>query len=279
MSLVKINMIGGGFQHDVCSSALNKNKYVDWIKDGSANISIHIDNALKDRPDPSKENYGWIAESSSIVPDIISAVIAAIPFYKQKFKYIFTHDKRIIKHDPEFFKFAPPNACPWIQQKGMYPKSKLASIIVSNKIQTNGHRFRLNVLNQLPKDKVDHFGRGFSNELPWTVEVNGKTESGKFLALKDYYFSFAFENDNYPSIFCEKLTDCFATGTIPIFWGTPDIGDYFDKDGIIFFDENFKIEELTEGFYHRKLKHVLNNLSICMDMLTSEDYIYLNYIK
>lgn len=279
MSSIKINMIGGGFQHDICSSALNKNKHVEWVKNGSANISIYIDDALNRSVDPKKLNFGWLAESSSIIPEIISHVIENPLHYKRWFKYIFTHDKRIVQHDPEFFKFAPPNACPWIQRKGIFPKSKLASIIVSNKTQTNGHRFRLNVLEQLPKEKVDHFGRGFPNELPWTLDIDGKTESGKFLALKDYMFSFAFENDNYNSIFCEKLTDCFATGTIPIFWGTPDIGDYFDKDGIIFFDDNFKIEELTEDLYHQKFKHVMNNLSICMDLSTSEDYIYLNYIK
>jgi hypothetical protein len=48
--------------------------------------------------------------------------------------------------------------------------------------------------------------------------------------------SFAFENANYPGAFCEKLTDFFATGTIPIYWGNPDIGEFFDTNGIIIFD-------------------------------------------
>lgn len=268
-------MIGGGFQHDVCSSALNTNKYVEWVKDGSANISIHIDNGLREMVNPNKTNYGWIAESSSIVPNIIAEVKSSIDYYKKKFKYIFTHDKRIISVDPDFFKFTPPNCLPWIQNKQIYEKSKLCSIIVSNKTQTSGHLYRLNALTRLPKEEVDHFGRGFANELPWVI--NG--ESGKILALKDYYYSFAFENDNYPSIYCEKLTDCFATGTIPIFWGSPDIGDRFDGDGMIIYDENFKLEDLTEELYHSKKKHIENNFKLCMDLLSSEDYIYINYIK
>lgn len=201
-SKVKINMIGGGFQHDVCSSALNTNKYVEWVKNGSADISIYIDNAINYPINPSKTCYGWLAESSSIIPHIIEDVVHDLNEYRDKFIYMFTHDKRIIELSPNFFKFVPPNSLPWIQQKQIYPKSKLCSSIVSNKTQTNGHRFRLDVVNTLPLNKVDRFGRGSSNELPWVYNSNGKEESGKLLALKDYYFSFAFENGNYPSIFC-----------------------------------------------------------------------------
>ena len=80
----KINMIGGGFQHDVCSSALNKNKHIEWIKDGSANISIHIDNALLSNVDNRKLNFGWIAESSSIIPNVIGHVKENVNQYKEK---------------------------------------------------------------------------------------------------------------------------------------------------------------------------------------------------
>ena len=64
---ININMIKGPFQHDVCSSALNVNKFVNWKKDKSANMSCHIDYGLMNDPDSSKENYGWICESSAII--------------------------------------------------------------------------------------------------------------------------------------------------------------------------------------------------------------------
>jgi hypothetical protein len=276
--MLKINMIGGGFQHDVCSSALNKNKYVEWVKDGSTNISIHIDNSITDNIDKSKLNFGWLAESSSIIPNIITEVKSNLDKYKEKFKYIFTHDKRIVELDPDFFKFTLPNAMPWIKQKNIYEKNKLCSFIVSNKVMTDGHKFRLKVLNKY-YNKVDHFGRGFDKTLPWTYNHNGIEESGKLFALQDYYFSFAFENDNYDSIFCEKITDCFVTGTIPIFWGTPNIGDYFDKNGIIIFDDNFNFDELTPELYYSKKESIKNNFQASIDLLSAEDYIYVNYIK
>lgn len=272
-------MIGGGFQHDICSSALNKNKHVEWVKDESSNISIHIDNAILSNINKNKENYGWFAESSSIIPTVINDVKNNLDLYKDKFKYIFTHDKRVIEVDPEFFKFTPPNALSWVREKKIYNKSKLASFIVSNKMMTNGHRFRLEALERV-KNVVDHFGRGFRNQLPWSyVNENGIEESGKMYALRDYHFSFAFENDNYPSIFCEKITDCFATGTIPIFWGTPDIGDYFDINGIILYDDNFDPSILTTDFYFNKIEHIKNNFERCIELDSSEDYIYKNYLS
>ena len=56
MSKIEINMIKGPFQHDVCSSALNVNKYMIWKKDRSADISCHIDYGILDNIDDSKLN-------------------------------------------------------------------------------------------------------------------------------------------------------------------------------------------------------------------------------
>ena len=36
--------------------------------------------------------------------------------------------------------------------------------------------------------------------------------------------------------FTEKLIDAFLTGTIPLYWGCPTIGEFFDMDGILLFD-------------------------------------------
>lgn len=275
----KINMIGGGFQHDICSSALNKNRFVEWAKDNSSNISIHIDNGLFFQTDKTKKNYGWIAESSAIIPEYINKILDNIDLYKQNFEYIFTHDRRIIERDKSFFKFTLPNALPYIQNKKIYNKTKLISFIGSNKVYCSGHTFRQQMINKY-QHVVDHYGRGFGNkELPWIYQENNIEESGKLIGLKDYMFSIAMENDNYDDIFCEKITDCFATGVIPIFWGTKNIGNYFDLNGIIILGNNFDISQLTEEIYYSKMEHIKNNFEKCNELLTSEDYFYLNYIK
>lgn len=275
----KLNMIGGGFQHDICSSALNKNKYVEWMKDNSAPVSIYIDNAILGNTDKTKINYGWLAESSAIIPDTIKIILSNLTLFKEKYTFIFTHDRRLIDVSPQFFKFVVPNAKPWIQNKNLYKKTKLTSFIGSNKIYCIGHSYRQQMISKY-KDVVDHYGRGFyGKELPWTYIENNVEESGKLIGLKDYMFSIVMENDNYDDIFCEKITDCFAAGTIPVYWGTKNIKNYFDINGIIILDDKFEINMLTKEIYYSKIEHIKNNFNKCHELLTSEDYMVLNHIK
>lgn len=277
MIRTKLNMIGGGFHHDVCSSALNQPKYVEWVKDGSANISIHIDGALTNDVDTNKINYGWVCESSDIVTSSVHYVKSNLDECKRKFKYIFTHDKNLLDIDHEFFKYTLGSTRPWIQEKKIYEKSKLCSFIVSNKRWTRGHNYRLTVLEKY-KDRVDFFGRGTNKELPWTIDVNGTIESGKILGLKDYMFSFVFENTNYETAMSEKVTDCFAVGTIPIFWGAPDIGDFYNTDGIIMYNDNFDFSILTSDYYYSKMESIKDNLNRAINSLSAEDHFFINYI-
>ena len=96
MEKVKINMIGGGFQHDICSSAHNIPKLIEWDKTGNANISIHIDNGIRMPVNKNKRNYAWTSESASIVPDIIELIKKNISYLEDNFELIFTHDKRLL---------------------------------------------------------------------------------------------------------------------------------------------------------------------------------------
>ena len=275
MDKININMIKGPFQHDVCSSALNVNKYVTWKKDKSADISCHIDYGILANVDSSKLNYGWICESSAIVPSVIKEVVKNKNDYKKKFKYIFTCDSRLVNIDKDLFKFTMPSALPWIQNKKIYDKSKLVSFIGSNKRMCKGHTYRHEMIEKY-KDDVDHFGRGFEGkELPWLIE----NESGKILGLKDYMFSFAMENTNHEFAFCEKTTDCFATGTIPIYWGGKGISKFFDSRGIIFLEDLESVSDLTKELYESKIEYINSNFKKLDDLLSSEDYFVEKYIR
>ena len=275
-----INMIGGGFQHLDGTDPFRKPKHVNWLKkEHSSDVSIHVDNAVLWNVDKSKENYGSICESTVIIPQIAKHVISNLKEYKSKFKLMFTHDRRLVNKVPDFIKFTHPHAMPWIQNKKIYDKSKLVSFIGSNKTMCEGHKFRQKMINKF-KRKVDHFGRGFGDkELPWTISTESGIESGKVLGLKDYMFSFAMENGNHDEIISQKVTDCIATGTIPIFWGSKNIVNYFDKRGIIFLEDLHSIEDLNKDLYHSKIEYVQKNLELLDNLMLSEDYLYLNYLK
>jgi hypothetical protein len=260
-------MVGGGFQHEWCSSGFNENTHVKWVKDNSANVSIHIDWAiLEGIGDKSKKKYAWLAESSAIIDKLIEKVKSNINVVNEEYELIFTHDKRLLGLSPKM-RFVIPNARPWIKDKGVFKKNKMVSMIASSKNMCNGHRYRLSWLMKLRGTNVDIFGSGH-NYIPT-----------KDLGLRNYYFSFAMENDNYPSIFCEKITDCFVTGTIPIYWGTPDIGEFFNSDGIITLTDDFDLNTLNTDLYHSKLEAILENYEKAIELPTAEDYIYLTYLK
>jgi len=89
-------------------------------------------------------------------------------------------------------------------------------------------------------------------------------------------FSVAIENGQYETYFTEKLLDCFATGTIPVYLGAPDIGDYFNKDGIVDLADEF---DVSEEIYYNKMDAIKDNLERVKDMEILEDFIYLNYFK
>jgi hypothetical protein len=70
------------------------------------------------------------------------------------------------------------------------------------------------------------------------------------------------------------------TGTIPIYWGCPSIGDFFDIDGILTFDTIDDLSEilnsLTPELYNSKIKNIKNNFELSKKYILSEDWIYEN---
>lgn len=259
-------MVGGGFQHDICSSAHNKNKYVEWVKDNSSNVSIHIDwSILEGIGDKSKKKYAWLAESSAIIEKLIQKVKSNIDVVNEEYDLIFTHDKRLLDLSPKM-RYAIPNACPWVKDIGIHPKKKMISMIGSYKNMCNGHRYRLGWIDRL-RGSLDLYGWGH-NQLPT-----------KDAGFKDYYFSIAMENDNYHSIFTEKITDAFAMGTVPIFWGSPDISEFFNEKGVIRLTEDFKVSDLSIDLYESKMEYIKENHEKALSLPTAEDFIYVNYLK
>lgn len=154
----------------------------------------------------------------------------------------------------------------------IYPKNKLVSCVTSNKAFLPGHLTRLNFVSSI-KDKVDLYGRGIK-EIPSKLE-----------ALRDYMFSVAIENntsaDDY--YFTEKITECFLTGTIPIYHGCPNIGEFFDERGILSFNTEEElhniIDNLNEEKYQSMLEYAKINFQKCFTFAITNDDTYEKYYK
>jgi len=265
MAKTKINLIGGGFQHAYSSHGWHSPKHIEWDKEGGANMSIYIDGAMAAESNKNKKNYAWFLESASIRSKLFSWIPNNISHLEENFEMIFTYDKRLLSLSPKFKLVLPP-AVPWVINRGIHDKTRLISMIASTKMYCVGHNYRQSIADKY-KTVVDCFGVG-------RKELINKDDG-----LNDYCFSIAVQNDNYPNYFTEIVTDCFATGTIPIFWGTSAISEFFNEDGIIFYSNEFDIADLSFDLYHSKMEYIKENYERANELPIAEDYIYENYLK
>lgn len=76
-------------------------------------------------------------------------------------------------------------------------------------------------------------------------------------------FHIGVENSRNQGYFTEKIVDAFLSKTVPIYWGCPNLGDFFDLDGVITFnDENELLNilnNLTKDDYDRRRKAIEHN--------------------
>lgn len=264
----KINLVGDSFTHLTdgnkgYSVAGKESKYIEWVKDQSLQETFYVDNWIPQAFDDDVEGikYAWLLESKYVTPGIVEDVKNKYEEYLEVFKYIFTHNQELLNLDPRF-KWCPANGY-WIKESKLYPKTKMISFITSNKNFTYGHKERLDWVNKIG-DQVDLYGRGFN-------EIQSKEEG-----LCDYMFSVVIENGFYESYFTEKILDCFATGTIPVYMGSPDIENYFNKDGIIILSDEF---DVSEELYYSKMDAIIENLERVKEIEVLEDFIFKNYLE
>jgi len=102
-------------------------------------------------------------------------------------------------------------------------KTERMSLIASGKQKMRGHRIRHQLAAWVSQAgvEVDLLGRAF------------KTFDKKEEGLAPYRFSAVIENSREPGYFSEKLIDCLLCNTIPVYWGAPDVNQYFDTRGMV----------------------------------------------
>jgi hypothetical protein len=125
------------------------------------------------------------------------------------------------------------------------------------------------------KDGFDLYGRGWDKA---TVSESDKEAirkaycggcDDKFKTLKDYKFTLCFENSVFPGYVTEKIFDAIFAGSVPIYYGAPDIQKYIPAGAFIDF-RDFKdydalysfISSMTEeryGVYIRAMRDFINS--------------------
>lgn len=250
------------------SSTLNKlpqNFFWDFHKN-SGEIDFYIDGdiekAIFDQKNGRKKIL-WTLESPFYNQNVFSYIIKNLNLVLDTFELIFTYNDDLLSLN-EKFKWIPATGF-WIKEPEIKKKTKLISMITSKKKYTPQQSMRCNFALE-NNQKLDLFGEGYNPIL--------NKEEG----LSDYMFSVCIENAIFDTYFTEKILDCFATGTIPIYSGTKKISDYFDVNGIIFLD-SVKIEDLNEDTYYEKMNSIKKNFDLCLNYDLPENFFIKKYLN
>jgi hypothetical protein len=170
------------------------------------------------------EKILWVLESPSLISETLIKDICAC---SETFKNILTHDDRLI-HLKNAICF-PIGGC-WIYENDSttYEKEKnTVSMIISDKKNTQSQIMRHQIASL---NKTINFG-------PSYTKIDYKLDG-----LKKFKYHVCVENIKTDFYFSEKIIDCFATGTIPIYFGCNKIDNFFNKDGILCFDNISEVE-------------------------------------
>jgi hypothetical protein len=271
-----VQAIGSPFLPQFSSNSDLKPKKFEWTTSDSP-VKVFIDSAIphgiRYQKKPGEKKIAWICESRAIfhawsVPR--DAFLSMVPQLEESYDAIFFSDREFNKNSQKFhFSFAGSNL-PWVKNQQIFNKTKNCSMFASGKKVTIGHHIRHQIAEQL-KGQIDIVGGAAS-----TTKI-GSSQSpwdSKHTYLNDYRFQIVIENDKYETYFTEKLTDCFATGTIPIYWGAPDIGKYFNLDGMIILNDELDISLLTEEYYLSKIDAIKDNFERVQKMQGSDDILF-----
>ena len=108
-----------------------------------------------------------------------------------------------------------------LSQSATPTKTKLLSVITSNKAFTRGHLNRIRFVEKLKEyygEQIDVFGRGY------------RDFDDKWEVLSPYKYHIVIENSSQPYYWTEKISDCFLAETFPFYYGCTNLHDYFPEE-------------------------------------------------
>ena len=235
-----------------------------------------------------KRKYGMLVESEIIVPDDYT-IFKKNKGLENDFNLIFTYSDKILQSISNS-RYVPYYIKPWYgymmgssdevgeNKRSFSPvnyenKTKNISIIASGKDTVPLHKYRNAIARQC--------------KINCLADIYGTFDGGRYCDIsepfQDYRFSIVIENEITPYGFTEKITNCFAAMTIPVYLGASKIDSLFNPEGIIQFritdDIETVLKKCTKELYDEKIPSIMENYKKVTNGKSAEDIIYENYIS
>lgn len=159
-----------------------------------------------------------------------------------------------------------------------YPeKTNKASCVVSSK-----HRHRKEFIRSLFGRKflsgqrnapsMDLYGRGHSRLFlgkNYKGPIGGAS-SCKLSGLLPYEYSMVLENSQQVNYWTEKLADAFLSWCVPIYWGCPNLSDYFSDESFRVIDLNASAAEIDQILEGEIDSSTIEHLSLARNKILDE---------
>ena len=250
--------------------------YVEWNRSNPTHESLVCftnEQILSDQRElvPKSQRIALLYESR----DTMNWLYRNVEKYISEFQIFFTHEKNFLQNYSNT-RWIPGNGI-WIGHSygggvtGLCEKDRLLSFITSEKQTTALQQLRVILARKL----------GESSEYEVDVYLR-PAHAFEYIpisqCLSRYNFSLIVENTISPWYFTEKLLNCFAVGTIPIYLGATEIGNFFNPDGIIQFSSMSEfmdeiLPSLSQTLYESKIDAVVDNLDRSLKISSIEKII------
>ncbi|MCR5255642.1 MAG: hypothetical protein K6D96_06880 [Acetatifactor sp.] len=227
-----------------------------------------------------KKKFGILLEPEAFLPDLYERIYNN-PDLIAQYEAIFTHSKKVCDTYPNAKLYYGQGA--WygtyvgggkLDEELYKKKSKLVSMVSSNKTLIESHKRRIEIAQYLKEHtSIDTFGN-----------FDGGIAVKPSYALEDYMFSVVLENEISEYYFTEKLLNCMVSMTIPIYSGAMNIGEIFNTEGFIIIDKYSDLAEIaavvdgcTKEIYLSKIDAIKENYEIAKSLVNMDDVIYNSY--
>ena len=212
-------------------------------------VSISIDSI--DYDDRADVKILYLVEPNEVLPHIKKKALSK----GDNFDIIYTTDQDIIDKFKQARLFEYGSS--WLDFNNLnLAKKKHISFVTSSKSRTSGHRLR---------KKTYNFIKDLScfNDFIYISHKSPPFHTRRNDFFETSMFHVAVENCLQKNFFSEKIIDCFASKTIPIYYGCPNLGDWFDVSGVIRFSNirelKYILETLDESFYSSNIDAINYN--------------------
>lgn len=238
-------------------------------------VLIEPDNGYFYRVENDRKKYDKLILFNGMEPFEINNIRDNIIKYQGYFDKIYSYDDVVVDNceNAELYSFG---SC-WILTDGNGNRIQKDSDF-GDFYTTENKKFKVSfiksVKNQLPGHQLRHripnllMNRNFDVLFP-----QHRIEFKDDLFI-DSMYHIVVENTQHRNYFTEKIIDCFMSKTIPIYWGCPNIGEYFNNEGILSFDNleqlDIILNNLTPDFYNKQKNIIEKNYE------RAKEYAFLN---